>query len=114
MSADTPQDLEKKAEKKMKAWFGKQQAFEDAAELYQQAANKYKISRQHMEAGKAYEKAADCLEKSGAPPFDIANQFLEAAKVYKLINFDGFYFLYLLYFCLSFSLKNKNIAYRIY
>ena len=89
MSLEPPQVLEQKAEKKLKSWFGKQQAREEAAELYQQAANKYKIARQHVDAGKAYEKAADCLIMAGATPFDIASQFLEAAKVYKLVSFDG-------------------------
>lgn len=89
MSSEKPEELIAKAAKKKKSIFFKQQANEDAAELYQQAANKYKISRQHLEAGKAYENAAKCLIIANSSKFDIASQYLEAAKVYKLVSVEG-------------------------
>lgn len=89
MLSKTPEQLIAEAEKKKKSWFRKQEALEDAAECYQQAANKYKISRNFIEAGKAYESAAECLLALKPPPFDAASQYLEAAKMYKLVSVEG-------------------------
>jgi alpha-soluble NSF attachment protein len=89
MASESPEELEKKAEKKKGSWFGKTQAHEEAAEIYVTAANKYKIQRKLVEAGKAFEKAAECLVIAKAASFDISGQILEAAKVYKNSSFDG-------------------------
>lgn len=44
-----------------KTWFASstEQKYEDAAELYEQAANAYKVGSLFKEAGEAYEKAAE-------------------------------------------------------
>jgi hypothetical protein len=43
-------------------WFGmsKEKNAEEAAELYVKAAAQYKIAKDFMQAGLAYEKAAEC------------------------------------------------------
>jgi alpha-soluble NSF attachment protein len=47
------------AEASLKKWrmFGNK--YEDAAELYRQAANAYKMSKKHQEAGVAFQKLAE-------------------------------------------------------
>ncbi|KAH7819991.1 putative Alpha-soluble NSF attachment protein [Monocercomonoides exilis] len=90
MTSATPQELEQKADKKMGTWLGKQSAYDEAGELYSTAANKYKIQRMFVESGKAFEKAADSFQKCGRTLYDIAQQYLEAAKAYKSVSFDDY------------------------
>jgi alpha-soluble NSF attachment protein len=92
MTQKSAQQLEIEAEKKTKGFLffkATSSDYEEAAELYGIAANKYKINRQFIESGKAYEKAAHCLELGKSACFEIANQLLEASKVYKSVSYDG-------------------------
>ncbi|PSS33267.1 Alpha-soluble NSF attachment protein, partial [Actinidia chinensis var. chinensis] len=53
-------DFEKKAEKKLSGWglFGSK--YEDAADLFDKAANSFKLAKSWDEAGSAYIKLANC------------------------------------------------------
>ena len=54
-------EAEQKLAKSKGAWFqsSKERKFEEAAELYEQAANAYKVGGFNQEAGEAYQKAAE-------------------------------------------------------
>jgi alpha-soluble NSF attachment protein len=56
--------------------------FEEAGDLYQQAANQYKIDRDFKSAGDAFSKEAECRERAGEAN-DAANAWWNAAKAYK-------------------------------
>lgn len=45
--------------------FGKQEKFENAAELYEKAGNTFKSEGKHEEALHAFQKAVECLNKTG-------------------------------------------------
>lgn len=57
--------------------------YEDASDLLTQAANLYKLQRRSVEAGRAFEQAADCQIKAESPD-EAANTLVEAFKSYKL------------------------------
>jgi len=61
--------------------------FEEAGDLFQQAANQYKIDRDFKGAGDAFAKEAECREKAGENN-DAANAWWNAAKAYKQSNPD--------------------------
>jgi len=75
-----------KAEKKASSsggWFSSSSSkYEEAADLYQQAANAYKVDKKWRESGMAFEKEADCRIKSGEPN-DAINAYHNAAKSFK-------------------------------
>lgn len=75
-------DLEQKAQKKEKSFWGGQGKFEEAAEMYMKAANFYKLDKLWMEAGRAYERAAACLSHESSHS-DVVNAFVEASMAYK-------------------------------
>lgn len=57
--------------------------YEEASELFVQAANLYKLQRRNNEAGGAFEMAAEAQLK-GESPDEAANTLVEAFKCYKL------------------------------
>lgn len=76
-----------KAEKKAASstgWFSSSSSkWEDAGDLFQQAANAFKIEKQFKEAGDAFSKEAECREKSDDGN-SAANAWWNAAKVYRI------------------------------
>lgn len=75
-------DFEKKAEKKLSGWglFGNKH--EDAAELYEKAANSYKLAKSWDQAGASYLKLANCYLKLDSK-HESANAYAEAGHAYK-------------------------------
>lgn len=61
--------------------------FEEAGDIFQQAANQYKIDKDFKSAGDAFAKEAECREKAGETN-DAANAWWNAAKAYKQSNPD--------------------------
>eukprot|EP01121_Diplochlamys_sp_Union-15-3_P005617 TRINITY_DN15946_c0_g1_i1.p1 TRINITY_DN15946_c0_g1~~TRINITY_DN15946_c0_g1_i1.p1 ORF type:complete len:280 (+),score=55.67 TRINITY_DN15946_c0_g1_i1:170-1009(+) len=68
-------------DKKFKStpWFNKTRKWEDAADLYSQAANYFKLSRKMDEAGKAYQRAAEC-QLHIDQKYDAATNLANAAR----------------------------------
>jgi alpha-soluble NSF attachment protein len=62
---------------------GKTQKYEDAADLYNQAANAFRLQKSGKEAGQAFEKAANIQTKNLNEPDDAANTLQEAYKAYR-------------------------------
>ncbi|KAH9004253.1 vesicular-fusion protein SEC17 [Lactarius hatsudake] len=85
-SKSPAQILLDKAEKKAGAstgWFSSSSTkFEEAGDLYQQAANAFKLEKLFREAGDAFAKEAECREKCKETN-DAANAWWNAAKAYK-------------------------------
>ncbi|RKF60143.1 putative vesicular-fusion protein sec17-like protein [Erysiphe neolycopersici] len=89
MSQD-PRALLQKAEKAVAGatggfslFGGRQEKWENAADLYTQAANAFRLQKQNKEAGEAFEKCAAIQTDKLNEPDDAANTFTEAFKVYK-------------------------------
>lgn len=57
--------------------------YEEASDLFTQAANLYKLQRRSADAGKAFEKAAECQIKAESQD-EAANTLVEAFKTYKM------------------------------
>jgi len=85
-SLSQAQQLMAKAEKKYSSssgWFSSNTTkFEEAGDLYQQAANSFKIDKLWKEAGDAFMKEAECRAKAGEQD-EAANAYWNAAKAYK-------------------------------
>ncbi|EXJ54066.1 hypothetical protein A1O7_09403 [Cladophialophora yegresii CBS 114405] len=62
---------------------GRGEKWENAADLYTQAANAFRVQKQNLEAGKAFEKAASIQQSKLNEPDDMANTLTEAFKVYR-------------------------------
>jgi len=62
---------------------GRQEKWENAADLYTQAANAFRMQNQNKEAGQAFEKCANIQTQKLNEPDDAANTLTEAFKVYK-------------------------------
>ncbi|CAL1395499.1 unnamed protein product [Linum trigynum] len=75
-------DFEKKAEKKLSGWgiFGSK--FEDAADLFDKAANSYKLAKSWDRAGATYVKLANCHLKLDSK-HEAAQAYVDAAHCYK-------------------------------
>ncbi|KAF3780335.1 Alpha-soluble NSF attachment protein [Nymphaea thermarum] len=88
-------DLLKKAEKKINGWgiFGSK--YEDAAELFDKAANQYKLAKAWDKAGNTYLKLAECHLKMDSK-HEAASACVDAANCYKKINTAGLCFCTLL------------------
>jgi len=75
-----------KADKKYNSsvgWFTSSSTkYEEAGDLYQQAANLFKIDKLFKESGEAFTKEAECREKAGEKD-EAANAHWNAAKAYK-------------------------------
>lgn len=76
------EEFEKKAEKKLSGWglFGSK--FEDAAELYEKAANSFKLAKSWDKAGSINIKLANCHLKLDSK-HEAANAYADAANCYK-------------------------------
>jgi len=88
--AQDPRALLQKAEKAaatatggFSLFGGRADKWENAADLYSQAANAFRLQKAEKEAGQAYEKAADIQKNKLNEPDDAANTLQEAFKVYK-------------------------------
>jgi alpha-soluble NSF attachment protein len=85
-SKSPAQTLLEKADKKAGSstgWFSSSSTkFEEAGDLYQQAANSFKLEKLFREAGDAFSKEAECREKCKETN-DAANAWWNAAKAYK-------------------------------
>ncbi|KAI5310819.1 vesicular-fusion protein S17 [Ascosphaera atra] len=88
--AQDPRVLLQKADKAVQSasggfnWFGsKTEKYENAADLYQQAANAFRLQKMNKEAGQAFEKAASIHQQYLNEPDDAAQQLTEAFKVYR-------------------------------
>ncbi|KAL6947489.1 hypothetical protein ACO0RG_000063 [Hanseniaspora osmophila] len=84
-----PLELIKQAEKKAQPTTGffkfmsnDADKFEEAADLYVQAANSYRVSKQVGSAGECFMKAAECQLKAGNDN-EAGNTFVEAFKMLK-------------------------------
>lgn len=87
MPAKSPaQVLIEKADKKANSsggWFSSSSTkFEEAGDLYQQAANAYKLEKLFKEAGDAFAREAECREKCKEQN-EAANAWWNASKAYK-------------------------------
>ncbi|KAK7694731.1 vesicular-fusion protein S17 [Cerrena zonata] len=92
MPAKSPaQTLLEKADKKANSsagWFSSANSkFEEAGDLYQQAANAFKIDKLFKEAGDAHAREAECREKCQEGN-EAAQAWWNAAKAYKRISPD--------------------------
>ncbi|XP_008809944.2 alpha-soluble NSF attachment protein-like [Phoenix dactylifera] len=76
------EDFEKKAEKKLNGWglFGSK--YDDAADLYDKAANCFKLSKKWDRAGAVYIKLASCHLKLESK-HEAASAHVDAANCYK-------------------------------
>jgi len=88
MAANKGKELVKLAEQKSvaaeRAWWGKRQKLEEAAELFVKAANQLKVAKEWNEAGDAFSSAATCYSKASPDNrFDVSNQYTSAAKCYR-------------------------------
>ncbi|KAK7064262.1 DUF2235 domain-containing protein [Favolaschia claudopus] len=86
MSKSAAQALLDKADKKANSssgWFSSASSkFEEAGDLYQQAANSFKIEKNFKAAGDAFAREAECREQ-GKENNEAANAWWNAAKAYK-------------------------------
>ncbi|KDQ16723.1 hypothetical protein BOTBODRAFT_172831 [Botryobasidium botryosum FD-172 SS1] len=86
MAPSQAEALMQKAAKKENSsggWFSSQNTkFEEAGDLYQQAANAFKLEKQFKEAGDAFCKEAECREKGGEKD-EAANAYWNAGKAFK-------------------------------
>ncbi|KAJ4459097.1 putative Alpha-soluble NSF attachment protein [Paratrimastix pyriformis] len=78
-------EMEKKAEKKLKAFFGGSSKHEEAGEMYNKAANFYKIDRLFGLAAAAYEKAAACYGRTESK-HEVVSALVEASTAYKKVS----------------------------
>ncbi|PIN19705.1 Protein required for fusion of vesicles in vesicular transport, alpha-SNAP [Handroanthus impetiginosus] len=76
------EEFERKAEKKIKGWglFGSK--YEDAADLYQKAANSFKLAKSWDRAARVYIKLANCNLKSDSK-HEAARAYVDGANCYK-------------------------------
>ncbi|EEB91606.1 hypothetical protein MPER_10008 [Moniliophthora perniciosa FA553] len=85
-SKSPAQVLLEKADKKANSstgWFGSSTTkYEEAGDLYQQAANSFKIEKLFREAGDAFAREAECREKCKEAN-EASNAWWNAAKAYK-------------------------------
>lgn len=79
------EEFEKKAEKKLSGWglFGSK--YEDAADLFDKAANAYKLAKSWDLAGAVYVKLANCHLKLDSK-HEAANSYADAGHCYKKTN----------------------------
>ncbi|KAG8952820.1 vesicular-fusion protein S17 [Tulasnella sp. 424] len=80
------QEFLAKAEKRVNSsvgWFGSSSSkYEEAGDLFKEAANNFKVERLFKESGDAYTREAEC-RVSGGERDDAANAYWNAAKAYK-------------------------------
>lgn len=87
--ADNAKALVQQAEKKLKGGFmsflSGGPRYDEAMELYQQAANQYKLAKDWQEAANCFTQCAYCARKSGSAT-DEATNLMEAGNVLKKIS----------------------------
>ncbi|OEL16930.1 Alpha-soluble NSF attachment protein [Dichanthelium oligosanthes] len=76
------EDFEKKAEKKLSGWGIFSSKYEDAADLFDKAANSFKLAKNWSRAASVYIKIANCHLK-GDSKHEAASAYVEAANCYK-------------------------------
>ncbi|EAW18849.1 alpha-soluble NSF attachment protein SEC17 [Aspergillus fischeri NRRL 181] len=88
--AQDPRVLLQKADKALQGassglsfFGGRTEKYENAADLYTQAANAFRVQKLNKEAGLAFEKAAAIQKQNLNEPDDAANTLQEAFKVYR-------------------------------
>ncbi|KAF2768674.1 TPR-like protein [Teratosphaeria nubilosa] len=86
--AQDPRALIQKAEQFSKSSggffsFGKSDKYEQAVDLYTQAANAFRLQKDGRSAGQAFEKAAQIQTENLSEPDDAANTMTEAFKSYR-------------------------------
>ncbi|KAB8210056.1 soluble NSF attachment protein [Aspergillus parasiticus] len=88
--AQDPRVLLQKADKALQGatsgfsfFGGRSEKYENAADLYTQAGNAFRVQKQNKEAGLAFEKAASIQTQNLNEPDDAANSLQEAFKVYR-------------------------------
>ncbi|KAI0013285.1 TPR-like protein [Xylariaceae sp. FL0662B] len=92
MSGD-PRALLQKADKTLAAasggfsfFGGREDKYMNAADLYVEAANAFRMQKMNREAGQAFEKAAEVQRNQLKEPDDAANTLVDAFKVYRKDN----------------------------
>ncbi|KAF9676985.1 hypothetical protein SADUNF_Sadunf08G0060300 [Salix dunnii] len=75
-------DFEKKAEKKLNGWGIFSSKYEDAADLFDKAANSFKLAKSWEKAGSTYVKLGQCHLKSDSK-HEAASAYVDAAHCYK-------------------------------
>jgi len=86
MSESKGDDLVKMAEKKLTSWnIFSGNKYEEAAELYAQAAAQFKISKQWSRAGEAYLQAAESSKKA-KNEMEATDFYTQAAQAYRKEN----------------------------
>jgi Soluble NSF attachment protein, SNAP len=87
--AKQAKELVDKAEKTLKSWlYLKGNKTEDALELYQQAANKYKMAKCYHEAGETFTRMAPCHLKLDSK-YEAANAYVDASNCYRKSSIEG-------------------------
>ncbi|KAI1105056.1 TPR-like protein [Jackrogersella minutella] len=91
--AGDPRALLQKADKALSSasggfsfFGGREEKYQNAADLYIEAANSFRIQKMNREAGQAFEKAAAVQTKQLNEPDDAANTLVDAFKVYRKEN----------------------------
>ncbi|OTB11982.1 hypothetical protein K445DRAFT_77299 [Daldinia sp. EC12] len=91
--AGDPRALLQKADKALSSasggfsfFGGREEKYQNAADLYIEAANAFRIQKMNREAGQAFEKAAAVQSKQLNEPDDAANTLVDAFKVYRKEN----------------------------
>ncbi|CAI9772186.1 unnamed protein product [Fraxinus pennsylvanica] len=79
------EEFEKKAEKKLSGWGLFSSKYEDAADLFDKAANAFKLGKSWDQAGAVYVKLASCHLKLDSK-HEAANAYADAAHCYKKTN----------------------------
>lgn len=79
------EEFEKKAEKKLSGWGIFSSKFEDAADLFDKAANSFKLAKSWDKAGSTYVKLANCHLKSESK-HEASQAYVDAAHCYKKTN----------------------------
>ncbi|OLY80533.1 putative vesicular-fusion protein sec17-like protein [Smittium mucronatum] len=86
MAEAEARDLLQKANKKaeQKGWFGSRK-YDEAAELFERAANQFKIAKLWSDAGDSFMRAAEMYTKDGEID-DSSQAFISASKCYKKVK----------------------------
>ncbi|KAL7623990.1 vesicular-fusion protein S17 [Parahypoxylon ruwenzoriense] len=91
--AGDPRALLQKADKALSSassgfslFGGREEKYMNAADLYIEAANAFRMQKMNREAGQAFEKAAAVQNKQLNEPDDAANTLVDAFKVYRKEN----------------------------
>ncbi len=80
-----PSNRIEKGEKKLKGWFGGSGKYEEAGEMFEKAANLYKMAKQWDDAGDAYRRVAEC-QKNAKSAHEAASSLVNAASCFKKSN----------------------------